>query len=117
MQVEETAESNDEGSSSSKKRKRDEVDEQNDVTDDASKDKVQIYRATHLANLRQQLDQYKLENQRILERRMSVFNSLVELHECYETGLDGIARMNDLRNIPDNVIMDRPSSQSNDNTR
>ena len=31
-----------------------------------------------------------------------------EIYECYETGLDGIARANDLRVVPDNVMMDRP---------
>jgi hypothetical protein len=65
--------------------------------------------AERLKSLEEQLEQYKLQNQRILERRMSVFNSFVELHECYETGLDGIARANDLRNVPDNVMMDRPT--------
>ena len=66
----------------------------------------------YLAALRQQLSHHKLQNQRLIDRRMSVFNSLVELHECYETGLDGIARLNDLRNVPDNVMMDRPSNKS-----
>jgi len=66
----------------------------------------------YLATLRQQLSHHKLQNQRLIDRRMSVFNSLVELHECYETGLDGIARLNDLRNVPDNVMMDRPSNKS-----
>ena len=48
---------------------------------------------------------------------MSVFNFLVELHECYKTGLDGIARMNDLRNVPDNVMMDRPFTLSDHSKR
>ncbi|KAL7477187.1 hypothetical protein ACHAW6_003000 [Cyclotella cf. meneghiniana] len=69
-------------------------------------------KSSYLATLRQQLSHFKLQNQRLIDRRMSVFNSLVELHECYETGLDGIARLNDLRNVPDNVMMDRPSSKS-----
>lgn len=62
-----------------------------------------------LVSLQRELEQYRRQNEQILERRMSVYNSLVELHECYETGLDGIARANDLRNVPDNVMMDRPS--------
>ena len=66
--------------------------------------------ADHLASLKQQLQAYKNENQRLLSRRQSIYNSFVELHECYETGLDGIARANDLRNVPDNVMMDRPVS-------
>ncbi|KAL3788376.1 hypothetical protein HJC23_009182 [Cyclotella cryptica] len=68
--------------------------------------------SSYLATLRQQLSHYKLQNQRLCDRRMSVFHLLVELHECYETGLDGIARLNDLRYVPDNVMMDRPSSKS-----
>ena len=66
--------------------------------------------AGRLVSLQRELEQYRRQNEQILERRMSVYNSLVEIHECYETGLDGIARANDLRNVPDNVMMDRPSN-------
>ena len=61
-----------------------------------------------LTSLQKQLEHYKRQNQQLEEQRMSVYYSLVELHECYETGLDGIARANDLRVVPDNVMMDRP---------
>lgn len=39
-----------------------------------------------------------------MKRRGDVFRSMVALHELYETGLDGISRMNDLRFVPDNVM-------------
>lgn len=66
----------------------------------------------YLTSLKQQLESYKHENERIRSTRMSVYNSFIELHECYETGLDGIARANDLRYVPDNVMMDRPGGAS-----
>jgi hypothetical protein len=109
-----TGDEQDQEARESKKRK---MEDSSDQPDEAKKDEhLNIFESSQsnedrLASLQRQLEQYKLQNQRIFERRMSVYNSLVELHECYETGLDGIARATDLRNVPDNVMMDRPSDQ------
>ena len=54
--------------------------------------------------LKKQLANHIAENEKLLQRRQNVFQSLVRLHELYETGLDGIARMNDLTFVPDNVM-------------
>ena len=56
--------------------------------------------------LQTELEQYKQQNKQLMERRLNVFKSLVSLHEMYESGLDGIARMNDLSFCPDNVMPD-----------
>ena len=56
--------------------------------------------------LQTELEQYKQQNKQLMERRLNVFKSLVSLHEMYETGLDCIARMNDLSFCPDNVMPD-----------
>jgi hypothetical protein len=110
-----TGDERDQEASESKKRK---IEDSSDQPDEAKEDEhlnvlesSQSNNEYRLASLQRQLEQYKLQNQRLFERRMSVYNSLVELHECYETGLDGIARATDLRNVPDNVMMDRPSDQ------
>ncbi len=54
--------------------------------------------------LKNQLANHIAENEKLLQRRQNVYQSLVRLHELYETGLDGIARMNDLTFVPDNVM-------------
>ena len=57
--------------------------------------------------LQKELKQYKQQNQDLMQRRNNVSKSLVALHELYETGLDTISRMNDLRFVPDNVMPDK----------
>mmetsp|Transcript_16383 Transcript_16383/g.34277 ORF Transcript_16383/g.34277 Transcript_16383/m.34277 type:complete len:378 (+) Transcript_16383:10-1143(+) len=57
--------------------------------------------------LKQELAHQKLQNQLLMQRRKKVFQSMVKLHELYESGLDGIARMGDLRNVPDNVMSNK----------
>ncbi|KAL9189083.1 hypothetical protein ACHAXT_011573 [Thalassiosira profunda] len=56
--------------------------------------------------LKEELEKHKKHNELLMKRRNNVFKSMVALHEMYETGLDGIARMNDLRFCPDNVMPD-----------
>ena len=56
--------------------------------------------------LQEKLQRYKQQNEQLMERRQNIYKSMVALHELYETGLDGIARMNDLRFVPDNVMPD-----------
>jgi len=63
-------------------------------------------KVAYQAQLRAELERYKQKNLFIVKRRENVFKSLVQVHELYETGLDGIARMNDLRFVPDNVMPD-----------
>ena len=104
-----------------KKRKLDKVEEKEQ---DQSKEEIGnsspneadaqhlVSNTDRLTSLQKQLEHYKRQNQQLEEQRMSVYYSLVELHECYETGLDGIARANDLRVVPDNVMMDRPGNGS-----
>ncbi|KAL7542689.1 hypothetical protein ACHAXR_011998 [Thalassiosira sp. AJA248-18] len=60
----------------------------------------------HHKRLQEELERYKQQNELLMKRRSNVFKSMVSLHELYETGLDGIARMNDLRFVPDNVMPD-----------
>jgi hypothetical protein len=52
----------------------------------------------------------RLQNQSLLlsTRRENVLKSLVSLHELYETGLDSISRMNDMKFVPDNVMPEIP---------
>ncbi len=57
--------------------------------------------------LKQELTQQQRQNQLLMQRRKNVFRSMVKLHELYESGLDGIARMGDLRNVPDNVMSNK----------
>ena len=101
-----------------KKRKVDRVEEKeqdpsaekidDSIPNEASDAQHLVSNTDRLTSLQKQLEHYKRQNQQLEEQRMSVYYSLVELHECYETGLDGIARANDLRVVPDNVMMDRP---------
>lgn len=56
--------------------------------------------------LEKELQKYKQQNQILMKRRNNVLKSMVALHEMYETGLDYISRINDLRFIPDNVMPD-----------
>ncbi len=64
-------------------------------------------REEYHSQLEAELKRYKRENLRLVKRRENVFKSIVTLHELYETGLDSIARMNDLRFVPDNVMPDK----------
>ena len=73
--------------------------EQADGETDITSSKIE-----YLDQLRKELAQHKQQNQLLMTRRNNVFKSMVTLHEMYETGLDGIARMNDLRFVPDNVM-------------
>lgn len=57
--------------------------------------------------LQRELEQGKRHNEFLVKRRDDVFGSMVALHELYETGLDGISRINDLRFVPDNVMPDK----------
>ncbi len=57
--------------------------------------------------LQNQLKQHKKQNEYLVKRRSNVFKSMVALLELYETGLDAIARMNDLSFVPDNVMPDK----------
>jgi len=52
----------------------------------------------------------RLQHQSLLlsTRRENVLKSLVSLHELYETGLDSISRMNDMKFVPDNVMPEIP---------
>lgn len=61
----------------------------------------------YLDCLKQELTQQKRQNQLLMQRRRNVFQSMVKIHELYETGLDGIARTGDLRNVPDNVMSNK----------
>ena len=72
--------------------------------DESSTHRPQI---SHSTLLKQEYKQLQIQNQLLLQRRNNVFKSMVQLHELYESGLDGIARMNDLRNVPDNVMSDK----------
>ena len=74
---------------------------------DEGKDDVSSSKIDYQAQLRVELERCKQQNLLLVKRRENVFKSLVTLHELYETGLDGIARMNDLRLVPDNVMPDK----------
>lgn len=74
---------------------------------DEEKHAVASSKIEHRAQLRAELERYKQQNLSIVKRRENVFKSLVQVHELYETGLDMIARMNDLRFVPDNVMPDK----------
>lgn len=56
--------------------------------------------------LAKELEKYKQQNQLLRKRRHNIFKSMVAFHELYETGLDSISRLNDLRFVPDNVMPD-----------
>jgi hypothetical protein len=75
--------------------------------DSAQMDVVASGGTEYQSQLRAELERYKRENLLLVKRRENVFKSLVTLHEMYETGLDGIARSNDLRFVPDNVMPDK----------
>lgn len=77
--------------------------EANNKPDEGGNDKESDY----LQSLKEELKQYQLQNEQLKKRRNSVLKSMVTLHEMYETGLDSIAKANDLRNVPDNVMMDK----------
>lgn len=74
---------------------------------DEGKDDVSSSKIDYRVQLRVELERCKRQNLLLVKRRENVFKSLVTLHELYETGLDGIARMNDLRFVPDNVMPDK----------
>jgi len=75
-------------------------DENNGQSDDESSN-IQYHK-----QLQNELKQQIQQNELLMKRRSNVFKSMVALHELYETGLDGISRMNDLRFVPDNVMPD-----------
>jgi hypothetical protein len=76
----------------------------NTTTNNNPKTTTTTSKQEYHTQLQKQLAQHVHENQKLLKRRQNVFQSLVRLHELYETGLDGIARMNDLTFVPDNVM-------------
>ncbi|KAK1747588.1 hypothetical protein QTG54_001551 [Skeletonema marinoi] len=59
-----------------------------------------------IKRLKSQLQHYKQQNEMEKKRRQKVVSSFVSFHTMYESGLDFIARMGDLRNVPDNVMGD-----------
>ena len=59
-----------------------------------------------LERLKLQLQQCKEQNQQEKKRRRVFVSNFVSFHTMYESGLDFIARMGDLRNVPDNVMAD-----------
>lgn len=74
------------------------IDNEGEQTETASERKVK--------QLKKELEAVKKDNQSLMERRNNVMKNMIKCHEIYETGLDGIARMNDLRYVPDNVLPD-----------
>ena len=96
------------GNGSKRRRANDENGENNVFEDDNEQadgeTDITSSKIEYLDQLRKELAQHKQQNQLLMTRRNNVFKSMVTLHEMYETGLDGIARMNDLRFVPDNVM-------------
>lgn len=74
--------------------------------DDNEEEQTETASERKVKQLRKQLDAVKKDNQSLMERRNNVMKNMIKCHEIYETGLDGIARMNDLRYVPDNVLPD-----------
>ena len=97
----------DESSGSKKRKSGDENEEGGVAGDDNSVEDITSDRDStneYHNQLKEELTKQKQQNQLLMDRRRNVFRSMVALHELYETGLDGIARMNDLRYVPDNVM-------------
>lgn len=60
----------------------------------------------NIKRLKSQLQHYKQLNEQETKRRQKFLSSFVSFHTMYESGLDFVARMGDLRNVPDNVMPD-----------
>ena len=81
-------------------------DEDEEVINDNEEEQTETASERKVKQLKRELEAVKKDNQRLMERRNNVMKNMVKFHEIYETGLDGIARMNDLRYVPDNVLPD-----------
>ena len=81
-------------------------DEDEEVINDNEEEQTESASERKVKQLKRELEAVKKDNQSLMERRNNVMKNMVKCHEIYETGLDGIARMNDLRYVPDNVLPD-----------
>ena len=99
------------GSGNSFKKRKGGIGDKSDYDDDEQADNGthdnRRSKIEYRKQLQNQLKQNKQQNQYLMKRRENVFKSFVAIHELYETGLDAIARMNDLRFVPDNVMPDK----------
>ena len=80
--------------------------DEEEVINDNEEEQTETASERKVKQLRKELDAVKKDNQSLMERRNNVMKNMIKCHEIYETGLDGIARMNDLRYVPDNVLPD-----------
>jgi hypothetical protein len=76
-----------------------------DTCDD---DKTTTTASSNKIECQAQLQRLQHQNLLLSKRRDNVLQSLVSLHELYETGLDSISRMNDMNFVPDNVMPEIP---------
>jgi len=81
-------------------------DEDEEVINDNEEEQTETASERKVKQLKRELEAVKKDNQSLMERRNNVMKNMIKCHEIYETGLDGIARMNDLRYVPDNVLPD-----------
>lgn len=76
------------------------------VDEDATKEVEESTNQRNIKRLKSQLQHYKQLNEQETKRRQKFLSSFVSFHTMYESGLDFVARMGDLRNVPDNVMPD-----------